>query len=107
MMKEKYYESTESRTWLAPELQGVSNPRSLATFQSDVFAEGLVIGWLLLEGVHPFGDEDEEITSNMKMNNPVNFESKLEKLSTPIFTDDFLIFHLFFYQKKTQNEFLN
>ena len=75
---EKYYESTESRKWLAPELQGVSNPLSLATFESDVFAEGLVFGWLLSDGVHPFGDKDEEITSNMKMNNPVNFESKLE-----------------------------
>jgi hypothetical protein len=47
MMKEKYYESTESRTWLAPELQGVSNPRSLATFQIDVYAEGLVFGSIL------------------------------------------------------------
>jgi hypothetical protein len=47
MMKEKYYESTESRTWLAPKLQGVSNPRSLATFQIDVYAEGLVFGSIL------------------------------------------------------------
>jgi hypothetical protein len=46
MMKEKYYESTESRKWLVPELQGVSNPRSLATFQIGVNAEGLVFSSL-------------------------------------------------------------
>ena len=90
------YKDTESRNWLAPELQGVSNPRSLATFQSDVFALGFVFGSLLLEGVHPFGDEDEEITSNMKMNNPVNLKSKL---LASIFSADFLIFQLFFNQK--------
>jgi hypothetical protein len=28
-------------------LQGVSNPRSLATFQIDVYAEGLVFGSIL------------------------------------------------------------
>jgi serine/threonine protein kinase len=76
-IEEKYYGSTESRKWLAPELQGESNPLLLATFESDVFAEGLVFGWLLLDGVHPFEDQDEEITSKMKMDNPVNFESKL------------------------------
>jgi serine/threonine protein kinase len=101
--KQIYYEGKKSSYWLAPELQGVKNPLSLATFQSDVFAEGLVFGSFLLE-VHPFGDEDEEITSNIIKNKPVNLESKL---LASLFTDDFLIFHLFFYQKKTQNEFLN
>jgi serine/threonine protein kinase len=78
VMTEKYYKGTEPRTWLAPELQEVSNPILLATFESDVFALGLVFGSLLLDGDHPFGDQHKEITSNMKMNNPVNFESKLE-----------------------------
>ncbi len=93
---QKYYESTKARKWLAPDLQGVSNPFELATFESDVFAEGLVFGWLLLDGVHPFEDQDEEITSKMKMDNPVNFESKL---LASIFTDDFLIFQWFVNQK--------
>ncbi len=75
--KQIYYEGKKSSYWLAPELQGVKNPLSLATFQSDVFAEGLVFGSLLLEGVHPFGDQDEEITSNTMKNNPVHLKSEL------------------------------
>lgn len=72
----KYFTSEESRTWQAPELQTSSNPKSLATFGSDVFAAGLVFGSLLLNGAHPFGLNEDEITSNIKMNNPVNIGSK-------------------------------
>jgi serine/threonine protein kinase len=72
----KYLTSKESRTCQAPELQTLSNPQSLATFGSDVFAAGLVFGSLLLNGAHPFGLNEDEITSNIKMNNPVNVGSK-------------------------------
>lgn len=72
----KFFMSKESRTWLAPELQTLSNPQYLATFESDVFAAGLVFGSLLLNGAHPFGLNKDEITSNIKMNNPVNVGSK-------------------------------
>jgi serine/threonine protein kinase len=74
--KTKYFTSKKSRTWQAPELQTLSNPQSLATFGSDVFAAGLVFGSLLLNGAHPFGLNEDEITSNIKMNNPVNVGSK-------------------------------
>jgi serine/threonine protein kinase len=74
--KTKYFTSKESRTWQAPELQTSSNPQYLATFESDVFVAGLVFGSLLLNGVHPFGVGEDEIISNIKMNNPVNVGSK-------------------------------
>jgi serine/threonine protein kinase len=74
--EKKIFTDKKSRTWQAPELQTLSNPRTLATFESDVFAAGLVFGSLLLKGVHPFGVDEDEITSNIKMNKPVNEKSK-------------------------------
>jgi serine/threonine-protein kinase/endoribonuclease IRE1 len=36
------------------------------TVKSDVFAEGLVFGYFLSEGVHPFGSSSYEIGKNMR-----------------------------------------
>jgi serine/threonine protein kinase len=71
-----FFTSKRSRTWQAPELQTLSNPQYLATFESDVFAAGLVFGSLLLNGAHPFGVDEDKIISNIKMNEPVNVKSK-------------------------------
>jgi serine/threonine protein kinase len=76
MFETKFFTDKRSRTWQAPELQTLSNPRTLATFESDVFAAGLVFGSLLLNGAHPFGVDEDKIISNIKMNEPVNVKSK-------------------------------
>jgi serine/threonine-protein kinase/endoribonuclease IRE1 len=49
--------------WWAPEL-----------FQTDVFAEGLVFGYYLTGGQHPFGSRFQ-IGVNILRNNPVNLSS--------------------------------
>ncbi len=107
----KFFTNKRSRTWQAPELQTSSNPQYLATFESDVFAAGLVFGSLLLNGAHPFGDEDK-IISNIKMNKPVNVKSKSfliqdfisYGLSLKIF---YHRYYLFIEQKWNRNELLN
>ncbi|EFX68814.1 hypothetical protein DAPPUDRAFT_259603 [Daphnia pulex] len=45
-----------------------------ATVKSDVFGEGLVFGYFLSYGKHPFGSEHPEIQSNIINQNPVNVE---------------------------------
>ncbi len=47
------------------------------TVKSDVFAEGLVFGYFLLGGVHPFGNTSHEIQTNLRTNKPANLPSKL------------------------------
>jgi serine/threonine-protein kinase/endoribonuclease IRE1 len=47
------------------------------TVKSDVFAEGLVFGYFISEGVHPFGSSSYEIGKNMRTNEPVNLPGKL------------------------------
>jgi serine/threonine protein kinase len=47
------------------------------TVKSDVFAEGLVFGYFLSEGVHPFGSSSYEIGKNVRTNKPANLPSKL------------------------------
>jgi serine/threonine protein kinase len=42
------------------------------TVQSDVFAEGLVFGYFLSGGVHPFGTTSHQIQINLRTNAPVN-----------------------------------
>jgi serine/threonine-protein kinase/endoribonuclease IRE1 len=42
------------------------------TVQSDVFAEGLVFGYFLLGGVHPFGTTSHQIQTNLRTNEPAN-----------------------------------
>ncbi len=64
-----------SMSWMAPELlkernQGRNNPghKARGTVKSDVFAEGCVFGYFLSDGIHPFGDADYEIPSNIAKN---------------------------------------
>jgi serine/threonine-protein kinase/endoribonuclease IRE1 len=47
------------------------------TVKSDVFAEGLVFGYFLLGGVHPFGNTSHEIQTNLRTNKPANLPGKL------------------------------
>jgi hypothetical protein len=46
------------------------------TIQSDVFSEGLVFGYFLLDGRHPFGLRHQIQTHKLE-NKPVNLDSKL------------------------------
>jgi serine/threonine protein kinase len=73
--------------WMAPELlKGYSaGHRSNAmpirgTIKSDIFAEGLVFGYFLGKGVHPFGSNMLKIPSNIEKGKPVNMESKIRTI---------------------------
>jgi serine/threonine-protein kinase/endoribonuclease IRE1 len=46
------------------------------TVKSDVFAEGLVFGYFLLGGVHPFGTLSHQIQNNLRTNEPTNLPGK-------------------------------
>ena len=70
--------------WFAPEILdiyirnediGNSTPPHRGTIKSDVFAEGLVFGYYLLGGVHPYGPK-HQILRNIQRNNPVNLNGK-------------------------------
>jgi serine/threonine-protein kinase/endoribonuclease IRE1 len=51
------------------------------TVKSDVFTEGLVFGYFISGGVHPFGTTSHQIQINLRINEPANLPSKLyEKL---------------------------
>ncbi len=70
--------------WMAPELlkeyraEHRNNAgRIRGTIKSDIFAEGLVFGYFLLEGNHPFGSENFKIPLNITKDKPVNMESKI------------------------------
>jgi serine/threonine-protein kinase/endoribonuclease IRE1 len=69
--------------WWAPELlkllddedtQDETEAQQRGTFQTDVFAEGLVFGYYLTGGQHPFGSRFQ-IGVNILRNNPVNLSS--------------------------------
>jgi serine/threonine-protein kinase/endoribonuclease IRE1 len=70
--------------WLAPELlkildeinQSESKLRQRGTVKSDVFAEGLIFGYYLLNGDHPFRSSRFQIQSNILANKPANVDSK-------------------------------
>jgi serine/threonine-protein kinase/endoribonuclease IRE1 len=49
------------------------------TVKSDVFAEGLVFGYFISGGVHPFGTTSRQIQINLRTNEPVNLPSKLSE----------------------------
>ncbi|XP_032787123.2 serine/threonine-protein kinase/endoribonuclease IRE1 [Daphnia magna] len=51
------------------------------TVKSDVFGEGLVFGYFLSNGKHPFGRDHAEIQSNIISQNPINLE-QIESQST-------------------------
>lgn len=72
--------------WFAPELLSMASEEDnliegvRGTNKSDVFAEGLIFGYILLEGQHPFGTQ-HQIVPNLSQNNPVNLKSK--QVSSP------------------------
>ncbi len=47
------------------------------TVKSDVFAEGLVFGYFLLGGVHPFGTIYYQIQNNLRTKEPIILPGKL------------------------------
>jgi serine/threonine-protein kinase/endoribonuclease IRE1 len=71
--------------WLAPELlkliddgeanKGEKEAKQRGTIQTDVFGEGLVFGYYLTDGLHPFGSP-VQIAANILTNKPVNLLSK-------------------------------
>jgi serine/threonine-protein kinase/endoribonuclease IRE1 len=71
--------------WLAPELLALLDDESPAetdiqkrgTVKSDVFAEGLVFGYFISEGIHPFGISSYQIPLNVRTKKPTNLPSKL------------------------------
>lgn len=74
--------------WFAPEVfaneanQDAEN-KMRGTTKSDVFSEGCVFGYLLLDGQHPFGstDAEDEIQSNILKENFVNLKRELNELN--------------------------
>ncbi|KAI9550631.1 hypothetical protein GHT06_000622 [Daphnia sinensis] len=59
-----------TRNWLAPELLKLlfseqETTEARATVKSDVFALGLVFGYLFLEGQHPYGSNEFQIKENI------------------------------------------
>ncbi len=73
--------------WLAPEILKLMDETNSAeneaqkrgTVKSDVFAEGLVFGYFLSEGVHPFGTSSYQIPMNVRTKKPAYLPSKYEK----------------------------
>jgi serine/threonine-protein kinase/endoribonuclease IRE1 len=66
--------------WLAPEILKLLDDKrdeitQRGTIQSDVFAEGLVFGYYLSNGLHPFGS-GRKIPSNILKNKLINLDSK-------------------------------
>ncbi len=63
--------------WLAPELLKLQDDveAKRGTIQTDVFAEGLVFGYYLTDGLHLYGSRFQ-ITANILMKKPVNLPSK-------------------------------
>jgi serine/threonine-protein kinase/endoribonuclease IRE1 len=60
------------------------------TVKSDVFAEGLVFGYFISGGIHPFGTTSHQIQTNLRSNEPVNLPSKLSE--KPIIVNINIIF---------------
>jgi serine/threonine protein kinase len=73
--------------YFAPEILKLLDEESSAenevqkrgTVMSDVFAEGLVFGYFISGGVHPFGSSSYEIGKNVRTNKPANLPSKLSQ----------------------------
>ena len=55
-----------------------NNEKKRGTVKSDVFAEGLVFGYFVNDGVHPFGVSDHQIAVNLRTNRPINLPSKFK-----------------------------
>nr|CAH0106343.1 unnamed protein product [Daphnia galeata] len=63
-----------TNNWMAPELLKDAATRTRGNVTSDVFGEGLVFGYYLSNGKHPYGTVVWEIPSNIVANNPVNID---------------------------------
>jgi serine/threonine-protein kinase/endoribonuclease IRE1 len=65
---------------LMDEPNSAENEAKRGTVKSDVFAEGLVFGFFLSEGVHPFiGTSSYQIPMNVRTKKPAYLPSKYEK----------------------------
>jgi serine/threonine-protein kinase/endoribonuclease IRE1 len=72
--------------WYAPEIlkimveqeenENKSSPRQRGTIKSDVFTEGLIFAYYLLNGVHPFGSRFERVPNIIADNPSVHVSSK-------------------------------
>ncbi len=73
----------QTSIWLAPELldQSYEERTKRNTKMSDIFAQGLLFCYFLLEGQHPFGSSHFKILMNIANNQKVHFESKTIILS--------------------------
>ncbi|XP_045023473.1 serine/threonine-protein kinase/endoribonuclease IRE1-like [Daphnia magna] len=65
--------------WFAPEVlkihgENLRIEETRGNIQSDVFAEGLVFGYILLKGSHIYGQKEEEIVKNIRENRPINMD---------------------------------
>ena len=69
--------------WFAPEILKLQDDEKAkkgeieqrGTIKTDVFEEGLVFGYYLTDGLHPFGSISQRAT-NIHENKPVNLSSK-------------------------------
>jgi serine/threonine protein kinase len=73
-----------TKNWMAPELlKDDRGGEERGTIKSDIFAEGLVLGYFLAKGIHPFGSfSSSKIPLNIKKYKPVNMESKIRPIKT-------------------------
>jgi serine/threonine protein kinase len=70
--------------WFAPEIWQIKNNldlttplRSEGTVTSDVFSAGLIFGYYLLKGSHPYGFKSNIIKDNIINNTPVNLKGNI------------------------------
>ncbi len=71
------YFAPEILKLLDEESSDENEAQNRGTVKSDVFAEGLVFGYFLSGGVHPFGKTSHQISVNVRTNEQVNLPSKL------------------------------
>jgi serine/threonine protein kinase len=89
--------------WLAPEILILLNEDSSTkneaqnrgTVKSDVFAEGLVFGYFLLGGVHPFGAQKDQIPMNIRTNKRPNLPGMKNQLRISGIPNNFAVKHKF------------
>jgi serine/threonine-protein kinase/endoribonuclease IRE1 len=70
------YSAPEILKLLDEESSTGNEDKKRGTVKSDVFAEGLVFGYFISGGVHPFGTTSHQIQNNLRTNKPVNLPSK-------------------------------
>ncbi len=60
------------------------------TVKSDVFAEGLVFGYFISGGVHPFGTTSHQIQTNLRTNKPANLPETGTEVETGKFFNNII-----------------